>query len=404
MPQRPTGLPTPDDSPPPVPWNSRPDVARVTASKERTASGPAKPIGACLACRDFSAPDAHAAKFPRESVPSIAWLADQLTRPFDSATDKARAIFTWLHHNIDYNVDAFFNNRVRGSTPQSTLETGLAVCEGYGALFVDLATKAGLSAVVVVGHGKGYGYTPLKAGEPCPPENATGHAWAAVQIDNGEWHLTDPCWGAGHVQGKGLPYVRKFSPSMFNMTNEAFGRRHFPSNPAHFFREDGRRLTWQQYYMGESVPGGGEEVQVYSQPAPQEGFDIYSFTPRNKQLVLSRDFPGPTARFSFTRICRHWDPLKNGEGGPFTYMLLVGRREGKNSPMSDYHPFQNDGYTWWIDIDPRKLGGPGDQVVIATVETIEGKSARGMSLEEVTRDWGYRAVGKMSFVACWEIA
>ena len=88
-------------------------------------------------------------------MPSLDWLAGQLTDPFPSLTDKARAIFTWLHHNIDYNVEAFFNNNVRSSTPASTLDSGLAVCEGYAALFTAIATKAGLQSVVVSGYGKG---------------------------------------------------------------------------------------------------------------------------------------------------------------------------------------------------------------------------------------------------------
>ena len=88
-------------------------------------------------------------------MPSLDWLATQLTSPFPSQTDKARAIFTWLHHNIDYDVVAFFGNNVQGSTPASTLNTGLAVCEGYAGLYAALATKAGMESIVVGGHGKG---------------------------------------------------------------------------------------------------------------------------------------------------------------------------------------------------------------------------------------------------------
>lgn len=152
-------------------------------------------VGSCLHCRDFSGPDNHAARFPRESLPymDLGWLAQQLCSPFSSPTDKARTIFTWLHHNIAYNVEAFFNNAVKPSTPQSTLQTGLAVCEGYAGLFSAIAIKAGLEAIVVGGNGKGYGYSPLKPGEPVPPYSA-GHAWNAVRIDGGEWKLIDCCW------------------------------------------------------------------------------------------------------------------------------------------------------------------------------------------------------------------
>jgi transglutaminase/protease-like cytokinesis protein 3 len=69
--------------------------------------------------------------------------------------DKGRALFTWLHLNIDYDTNAFFNDNVRGSTPQSTLQSGLAVCEGYAGLFHAMARGAGIESLVVGGHGKG---------------------------------------------------------------------------------------------------------------------------------------------------------------------------------------------------------------------------------------------------------
>lgn len=60
-------------------------------------------------------------------------------------------------------------------------------------MFAAIAIKAGLEAVVVGGNGKGFGYSPLKPGDPVPPYNA-GHAWNAVKIDGGEWKLIDCCW------------------------------------------------------------------------------------------------------------------------------------------------------------------------------------------------------------------
>ena len=172
VPARPGPTPEPLNSngiervPPPVPTSTRPDLSKIMSTKPKIAVNQAAvnstipPVSqaSCLKCRDFSGPDNHAGKFPRQNVPSLDWLATQLTDPFPSLTDKARAIFTWLHHNIDYNVEAFFNGTVKPSTPISTLDTGLAVCEGYAGLFTALATKAGLESIVVGGHGKGKSY------------------------------------------------------------------------------------------------------------------------------------------------------------------------------------------------------------------------------------------------------
>ena len=192
-------------APPPIPLASRPNLDAIMASKPKLGAA-----SSCLRCRDFSGPDAHAARFPRTQLPSseVGWLAQQLCAQFSSPTDKARAIFTWLHHNVDYDVYSFFHKTVQPSTPEKTIASGLAVCEGYAGLFAALALKAGLQAMVCSGASKGYGHEPLQPGQPIPPFAST-HAWNAVKIDNGEWKLIDSCWGAGHIgcQNKNEGYV-----------------------------------------------------------------------------------------------------------------------------------------------------------------------------------------------------
>lgn len=141
-------------APPPVPLGSRPNLASLQASKPK----PNAPPLSCLICRDFSAPDQHASRYLKDSIPftDAAWLGRELTQPFDSPTDKARALFTWLHHNVDYDVVGFndmSNMPHRG--PNDTIRTGLAVCQGYAELFHAMATAGGLEAIVVGGHGKG---------------------------------------------------------------------------------------------------------------------------------------------------------------------------------------------------------------------------------------------------------
>lgn len=87
---------------------------------------------------------------------------------------------------------------------------------------------------MITGHGKGFGHNPIKPGEPLPPYNGN-HAWNVVKIDNGEWKLIDSCWGAGHVQGAGMPYVQKFAPERFTQSNEEFGIDHFPNDRDGFY-------------------------------------------------------------------------------------------------------------------------------------------------------------------------
>ncbi|KAL2048290.1 hypothetical protein N7G274_000201 [Stereocaulon virgatum] len=385
---------TKNGAPPPVPLASRPDISKLHATKPKPQPQAPASASSCLLCRDFSAVDAHAAKFPRQDVPSLDWLATQLTSPFQSPTDQARAIFTWLHHNIAYDVVNFFANNVQPSTPASTLASGLAVCEGYAGLFTALATKAGLRSVVVGGHGKGFGFSTLQPGDPIPPES-TGHAWNAVQIDNGFWKLIDPCWGAGHIAGKGQPYTASFSPRMFTMTNEDFGLRHFPQNKSQFFVS--RPPTWEEYIVGDT---GGSLLQVYSGVAEEEGISETSFLPKYRTLPTSPSaHQGPTIRFQFSRICEHWDPMRNGQGKPYVFILSIHGVDGRED---DFIPFETNGHFWWADVVPQKLGARGQSVTAFTVKTVNGQSGRGLSVDEYRIAKGRKAMG-FGGLASWDL-
>ena len=392
----PSPAPPKPGAPPPIPVSSRPNITKPQIIKTESQPQAALSTSSCLLCRDFSAPDAHAAKFPRQSVPSLDWIATQLTTPFLSPTDQARAIFTWLHHNISYDVEAFFNNRVQPSTPASTLMSGLAVCEGYAGLFTAIATIAGLKSVVVGGHGKGFGFSALPPGTPLPAEYST-HAWNAVKIDNGEWKLIDCCWGAGSVNGKGQPYNKHFSPRFFTSSNDEFGLRHFPTNKSQFFRSDGRRISWEEYILGDT---GGTLLQVYSSVAENEGISETSFLPKYLKLpVRSSAHSGPTVRFQFSRICEHWEPVHNGAGKPYVFVLSIHGVDGRED---DFVPFETNGIFWWADVVPQKLGAPGQRVSAYTVENLNGQSGRGLSVDEYRMKKG-RVGMNFGGLAMWEL-
>ena len=197
-----------------------------------------------------------------------------------------------------------------------------------------------------------------------------------MKIDNGEWKLLDACWGAGYVQGKGLPYVRKFNETMFTCSNEDFGSRHYPTDQRHFYRSDGRIPTWEEYMIGEQV---GEPANIFADP--DEGFSPASYIP--KQLKISTNpsaHAGPTVRFMFERVCPHWDPARNGKGKPYLYVLSTGCPA--SGPAKDFIPFDTNGKFWWCDVPVNALGNPGEKVMIAAVDTLKGQNARGLSREE----------------------
>ncbi|RAL12980.1 uncharacterized protein BO97DRAFT_405198 [Aspergillus homomorphus CBS 101889] len=370
-------------APPPVPLASRPpppDLSRLQASKPRlpATSSPAvtptvTPTVACLKCRDFSAPDAHAARYPRATLPThdLGWLARELTAPFPSPTDKARVIFTWMHHNIDYDVDAFYGNNLQPSTPASTLASGLAVCEGYARLFQVLATQAGLECRVIHGHGKGTGYSDPVPGSALPPFDGN-HEWNVVQIDNGQWKLIDACWGAGCVQGPGQPYRRQFNPTKFTETNDEFGLRHFPSNANEFYRDDGRSgITWEEYILGNPASPLWAEQPVIFAHAEQHSIGARTYRPAAKEIAVQQGGP---LRFQFELICEHWTLEHHSRAQPGLFLLVVHGADGRQDDRLVFTHYRGTnpgggGDLWYVDVpDVRTLGTPGQtvQVVVLT--------------------------------------
>ncbi|KAH8889668.1 hypothetical protein GQ53DRAFT_747882 [Thozetella sp. PMI_491] len=387
-----------DNAPPPVPMSSRPSFAQIEASSSvaATAARPAStpPSGGCLVCRDFSGPDNVAAQYPVHILPRedpIGYLAHVLCDPFPSHTDKARAIFTWLHHNIAYNVKDFMAGTIpRGETAEDTIFSGLAVCAGYANVYEEIADRAGMRCVVVCGHGKGFGYQGVKPGSPPPPPNPTGHAWNAVQIDGGEWKLLDACWGAGYVNSQ--EYTKKFNPAMFCMSNEDFGLKHFPEDSDHFYRKDGRIPSWEEYFLG---PEKGEKATWYGSAA-EDGLSEATFEPRGKYISVHS---GEVVRFQVSKVCEHWDPIKNGVGPS---RLLLIKLNGQNGRKDDYVPLDSDGFWWWVDIPARDLGAPGQTLSLYGLDTFEGKTGRGVSKQLFMRKKGRVAMSWVG-VAAWEL-
>ncbi|KAK3306577.1 uncharacterized protein B0T15DRAFT_145673 [Chaetomium strumarium] len=395
------GKPSPPPAPPPIPLSSRPTVAEIDAVATRVSSislhssSPGQG-GACLTCRDFSGPDTVASQHPTSTLPRhsdpIGYLAHVLCSPFPSPTDKARAIFTWCHHNIAYDVHGFFNNCIpRGQTPAETIFSGKAVCEGYARVYEAIATRAGLSCVVVTGHGKGYGFHPLKPGERPPPRKPDGHAWNAVRIDGGAWKLVDACWGAGALCNGA--YKQRFAPECFTMSNKRFGQRHYPADDRHWYL--GRLPpSWEEYIVG---PAPGDEPAEWMGDATREGLDESNFAPAQKRISV---YGGQgTVRFQFAKVCEHWTPERNGMGKQMLFGLKIGGVDGRKE---DIIPLESDGFWWYLDVNARELGAPGQDVLLVGFETIDGQSARGLTKAEWLRRKG-RCGYSYCFLVRWEL-
>jgi transglutaminase-like putative cysteine protease len=361
-------------SPPPP----EPEYEEQEEEAETAHSQSASDDEVCMKCRDFSVVDAHAAQFPKETVGSIPQLAVDLTAPFDSVTDKARAIFTWLHHNIAYDAYSFLNNCVKPQTPLQTLRSGMAVCEGYAGLFADLALHAGLQALKVTGHGKGYGYTSTTTGIAPPFES--NHAWSAVVLDDNEWHLIDACWGAGHL--KDGAYQKEFAPQWFTMDNVEFGQRHFPSEAGYQLREDGTTMTWEEYILS---PAGVVEFQGFRKME----YDLNSLLPQSKALQR-----GQWHTFHIEKTCWHIERNEWWQG----YVLLIQPSEKERIVMDRDERGPGNGWTTKAFVPANSVR----PVVLYYVDTVDGKDAKGLQPEDVKRFMGRKAM-TFAGVAQWDV-
>ncbi|CCM00790.1 uncharacterized protein FIBRA_02832 [Fibroporia radiculosa] len=330
----------------------------------------------CLKCRSFEEVDAHAACFPRENVDSLQQLAYDLTAPFDSLTDKARAIFTWLHHNIAYDAYSFLNNCMQPSTPTGTLQSGLAVCEGYAKLFANLAEYAGMQALTVNGHGKGFGYVATEGGTA--PPFASNHAWNAVVFDDEQWHLIDACWGAGVLSG--TSYTKRFAPIWFTSTNEQFGRRHFPAEAGHQMREDGREMSWEEYIL---EPEGPEKFSHFEEcEYAQE-----TLLPAERCLA-----GGYAHTFHVEKRC--WHIERRDYWSDYVLLLMI-----ECGGVKEKEVMERDERGWTATVHIPRVEG---SVNMAVLTSWNGQDARGVDPALVRREWGRRAMAFQGIVH-WEV-
>ncbi len=154
---------------------------------------------------------------------SITEMADKITAKSSTEKEKLRAIFVWISHNIDYDVRAFRSGKIPNSDALEVVLTKRAVCQGYSNLFEALAEAVGIETFLVSGFSKGYGFEDRKK-----LENAD-HAWNAVYVD-GDWHLIDATWGAGHINHRGV-YVPRMQEKYFMANPLFFITEHLPEDP-----------------------------------------------------------------------------------------------------------------------------------------------------------------------------
>jgi len=168
---------------------------------------------------DYSKIDKKSGTVP-SNLNSAAEIALYLTQNLNSPTDKTRAIYYWISHNIRYDLRMLNSKKDYANTKEiidEVLQRRQGVCQNYAELFHACCESVGIRSYVI------YGYTDQK------DELANfGHAWNAVLID-GEYYDIDATWAAGHLEnGK---YKMQFDDQYFMISPAEFIKSHIPFDP-----------------------------------------------------------------------------------------------------------------------------------------------------------------------------
>lgn len=160
-------------------------------------------IGNIASAQDYKRVDASIQLYPA-TFKSPEDLSKFISRDFKSDEEKVRAMYSWIIHNIAYDPDEYKNfnygfkdyrernakeEKTRNKIIIKTIQTGIAVCEGYAMLLERLCELQGISNYLVRGDTK----TNFR---DIGREFSKGHMWNVIIIDD-QPHLFDPTWGAG---------------------------------------------------------------------------------------------------------------------------------------------------------------------------------------------------------------
>ncbi|XP_049631917.1 kyphoscoliosis peptidase isoform X3 [Suncus etruscus] len=175
-----------------------------------------------LDLQQFEKLDTYAAQVTVKS--GLDELVSDLLQEAHSDLERVRAIWIWICHHIEYDINASNDKDCRVFKPTEILRTQKANCDGYSGLFEKMCRIAGVQCLTIPGYSKGFGY---QTGQSFSGE--FDHAWNAVFLD-GRWHLLDSTWGSGLVDAATSKFTFLYNEFYFLTHPALFIEDHFPDN------------------------------------------------------------------------------------------------------------------------------------------------------------------------------
>jgi len=167
---------------------------------------------------DYSKIDSQSATVPA-ALKTVQEISGYLTKNLSTPTEKVRAIYYWISHNIRYDVSQLENAGISYRSGErnllnEVLQKRQGVCQHYAELFNACCKAADIQSYIIAGYTKTDGKIADLA-----------HAWNAVVID-GKYYEIDATWAAGYVDnGK---FTAKFNDVYFMISPAEFIKTHIP--------------------------------------------------------------------------------------------------------------------------------------------------------------------------------
>lgn len=251
-------------------------------------------------------------------------LSDKINADFTTEIDKVRAAYTWIAHNIKYDLNAYKSGsnmiaysysgeadrlakeqKYRLEYAEKTMRTKKGVCQDYSALFHVVCDQIGVKCIDIIGTSKSH---PAQIGKL---PKASDHEWNAVKIGD-KWKLIDVTWASGSVDTQTGKFQSDFNGGYFLTEPEVFFLNHFP---------DDKRLL-----MVDKTDQDFAALPLYYGPYIKNDYEfaspLYGIISIAKTSVIPFqiiDFPGGKLSYVFTNEGRIRDiqSVKKGNATEF---------------------------------------------------------------------------------------
>ncbi len=169
---------------------------------------------------DYATIDSQSKSVPN-SLRDYKAIANHLTQNLESDTEKARAIYIWIAHNIKYDMNLMYAQKQYDPSfniVDDVLKKRKGVCQHYAELFREMSNTVGLESYMISGYTR----------------NATGkiadlsHAWNGIKIDSA-YYMIDATWAAGYQHNGN--YIHRFRDNFFLISPQEFIKTHMPFDP-----------------------------------------------------------------------------------------------------------------------------------------------------------------------------